>query len=330
MSGQNQSGGGRSGKPRRDTGGSGKGGASGSGGKGGAAGRSGKPARGGSSGGRGAGGYGGARRTVPGAPRRQARPPKPASAPVPSSSVHDPDGVRLQKVLAQAGVASRRASEELILAGRVEVDGEIVRELGVRVDPTRRAISVDGLRLQLDTAKVYLALNKPVGVVTTMADPEGRPCIGDLVASRTDRLFHVGRLDVDTEGLILLTNDGDFAHRLQHPSYEVPKTYLAEIPGPVPRDLGKRLRAGIELEDGLAQVDSFRMLDSAPGRALVELVLHEGRNHIVRRMLKEAGHPVIRLVRTQIGPVLLGDLLPGRNRVLTSDELGTLLSRLGL
>lgn len=281
-------------------------------------------------GGRGAGGKGGARRTVPGAPRTPARTRRPSAAEPPTSSVHDPDGVRLQKLLAQAGVASRRASEELIVAGRVSVDGEVVRELGVRVDPTRRAISVDGMRLQFDDAKVYLALNKPVGVVSTMTDPEGRPCIGDLVASRTERLFHVGRLDVETEGLILLTNDGDFSHRLQHPSYEVPKTYLAEIPGPVPRDLGKRLRAGVELEDGLVRVDSFRMLDSAPGRALVEIILHEGRNHIVRRMLKEVGHPVIRLVRTQVGPVLLGDLLPGRIRVLTRDELGTLLARLEL
>jgi 23S rRNA pseudouridine2605 synthase len=244
--------------------------------------------------------------------------------------VHDPDGVRLQKLLAQAGVASRRASEELITAGRVTVDGHVVTELGVRVDPGTAAIAVDGMRLQLDTTKVYLAVNKPRGVISTMSDPEGRPSVGDLVADRTERLFHVGRLDIETEGLLLVTNDGDFSHRMQHPSYEVPKTYLAEIPGPVPRDLGKRLREGIELEDGIVQVDSFKLVDSTPGYALVEVVLHEGRHHIVRRLLGEVGHPVLQLVRTRIGPVLLGDLLPGRNRVLSREELGTLMADLGL
>ncbi|HET9827665.1 MAG TPA: pseudouridine synthase [Nocardioidaceae bacterium] len=244
--------------------------------------------------------------------------------------MHTPEGVRLQKVLAQAGVASRRASEELIAAGRVTVDGQVVRELGVRVDPGTAVIHVDGMRLQLDTSRVYLALNKPRGVVSTMSDPEGRPCLGDLVGNRAERLFHVGRLDVDTEGLLLLTNDGDLAHRLQHPSYGVAKTYLAEIPGPVPRDLGRRLRAGVELDDGPVAVDSFRMIDSQPGRALVELVLHEGRNHVVRRLLAKVGHPVLQLVRTQIGPVRLGDLLPGRNRALTREEVGELMAQAGL
>jgi len=227
-------------------------------------------------------------------------------------------------------VASRRASEELITAGRVTVDGHVVTELGVRVDPDTVAIAVDGMRLQLDTTKVYLAVNKPRGVISTMSDPEGRPSVGDLVADRTERLFHVGRLDVDTEGLLLVTNDGDFSHRMQHPSYEVPKTYLAEIPGPVPRDLGKRLREGIELDDGLVTIDSFKLVDSTPGYALVEIVLHEGRHHIVRRLLGEVGHPVLQLVRTRIGPVLLGDLLPGRNRVLSREELGTLMADIGL
>ena len=308
--------------------------------------------------GRGAGGKGGPRRTPPGSPRAQAargasrqggtagkgakaaaggrgqrpvaRRNQPPVGGAPAVDVHDPDGVRLQKVLAQAGIASRRASEDLIAAGRVTVDGQVVTELGVRVDPDRAVIHVDGMRLQLDTTKVYLALNKPRGVVATMSDPEGRPSIGDLVGDRTERLFHVGRLDADTEGLLLVTNDGDFSHRLQHPSYEVPKTYLAEIPGPVPRDLGKRLREGVELDDGLVQVDSFKMIDSKPGRALVEIVLHEGRHHIVRRLLKEVGHPVMQLVRVQIGPVLLGDLLPGKNRPLTREELGVLMADLGL
>lgn len=280
---------------------------------------------------RGAGGKGGARRTVAkkDRPRRRRNPknPKPSDT---LPDVHDPAGVRLQKLLAQAGVASRRASEVLIQQGRVAVDGTTVRDLGVRIDPSRQGITVDGMRIVVDEEKVYLALNKPRGVVATMHDPEGRPCIGDLVATRKERLFHVGRLDAETEGLILLTNDGDFSHRLSHPSYGVRKTYLAQVPGPVPRDLGRRLRDGVELDDGVARVDSFRMIDSAPGKALVELVLHEGRNHIVRRLMDAVGHPVLQLVRIKIGPVLLGDLLPGRTRVLTRDELGTLLSQLDL
>ena len=244
--------------------------------------------------------------------------------------VHDPDGVRLQKVLAEAGVGSRRACEVLIANGRVQVDGHVVRELGVRIDPTRHVVHVDGTRLQLDESRVYLAFNKPAGVVSTMNDESGRPSLADFVGDRKERLFHVGRLDSDTEGLILLTNDGELAHRLQHPSYGVAKTYLAEIDGPVGRDVGKRLREGVELEDGPVRVDSFRVVDSQPGRALVELVLHEGRKHIVRRALDAVGHPVQRLVRTQVGPVRLGDLRQGRWRVLTSTETGQLFDAAGL
>lgn len=242
------------------------------------------------------------------------------------TDVHQPGGVRLQKLLAGAGVASRRASENLISAGRVSVDGQVVRELGVRVDPVRQAVSVDGLRVQLDPTKVYLALNKPAGVVSTMTDPQGRPCLADFLADRPERLFHVGRLDADTEGLLLLTNDGDLAHRLAHPHYGVRKTYLAEVPGPVPRDLGRRLRAGVELDDGPARADAFRVVGVTGRRAMVEMVLHEGRHHIVRRMLAQVGHPVQRLVRTKVGPVRLGDLRPGTTRPLNRDELGTLLS----
>jgi 23S rRNA pseudouridine2605 synthase len=242
----------------------------------------------------------------------------------PPRDVHDPDGVRLQKVLASAGLGSRRACEEIIEQGRVTVDGAVVRELGVRVDPQSSAIAVDGLLLQLDASRVYLALNKPRGVVSTMHDEMGRRSLADYLGDRTERLFHVGRLDVDTEGLIVLTNDGDLAHRLQHPSFEVAKTYLAEVHGPVARDVGKRLRAGVELEDGLVSADSFRLVDSAPGRALVEVVVHEGRKHIVRRMLEEVGYPVLRLVRTQLGPVHLGDLRPGAIRPLSREELGLL------
>lgn len=166
------------------------------------------------------------------------------------------EGIRLQKVLSQAGVASRRVAEKMIRDGRVEVDGQVVTELGTRVDPESAVIRVDGARVTVDESLVYLALNKPRGVYSTMSDDRGRPCIGDFVEHRVrgnKNLFHVGRLDADTEGLILLTNDGELAHRLMHPSYEVPKTYLATVLGTVPRALGKKLRAGIELEDGPAR-----------------------------------------------------------------------------
>lgn len=240
------------------------------------------------------------------------------------------EGVRLQKVLAAAGVGSRRTCEELIEAGRVEVDGRTVRVQGLRVDPQHAVIKVDGMRIASTPGAVHLALNKPRGVVSTMSDPHGRPSLAELVRNRPERLFHVGRLDADTEGLILLTNDGELAHRLAHPSYEVAKTYLAEVPGPVPRDLGRRLRAGVELDDGPARVDRFRVLGSAGGRVMVEVALHEGRKHIVRRLLAEVGHPVVRLVRTAIGPVQLADLRPGRTRPLTREELGALYAAVGL
>jgi 23S rRNA pseudouridine2605 synthase len=241
-----------------------------------------------------------------------------------SPDVHDPDGVRLQKVLAGAGWGSRRACEGLISAGRVQVDGTVVTELGVRIDPTARVVHVDGTRVVLDDTLVYLAFNKPRGVVSTMSDERGRPCLADYVGDRQERLFHVGRLDADTEGLLLLTNDGDLAHRLQHPSYEVPKTYVAQVPGPVPKDLGRRLRAGVELAEGIVSVDSFRVVDSLPGKAIVELVLHEGSKHVVRRLLDQVGHPVLALSRVQVGPVRLGEVRPGRWRALSRDEVGGL------
>ncbi len=247
----------------------------------------------------------------------------------------EPSGVRLQKVMASAGVGSRRACEALIAQGRVEVDGRVVRQQGVRVDPSSAVIKVDGLRITVPEAeKVYLALNKPAGVLSTMSDDRGRMTLTELLPDRVresgTRLFHVGRLDADTEGLLLLTNDGELAHRLAHPSYEVPKTYLAEIAAPVPRDLGKRLRTGLELDDGPARVDSFKVVDSAGNRALVELVLHEGRNRIVRRLMDAAGHPVQRLIRTGVGPVVLGELRPGKTRPLTSQESGRLYQAVGL
>ena len=234
-------------------------------------------------------------------------------------------GERLQKVLAASGIASRRACEELMSAGRVEVDGEVVTRLGTRVDPEHSVIRVDGERIPSASAQVYLVLNKPRGVVSTMSDPQGRPTLAEHVADRPERLFHVGRLDTDTEGLILLTNDGEFAHRLAHPSYGVLKTYVAQVAGPVPGTLGRDLAAGVVLDDGPVRVDGFRVLERTGRRALVEVVLHEGRKHIVRRLLAHVGHPVQRLARTAIGPVRLGALRPGQHRELTVDELGTLL-----
>ncbi len=270
--------------------------------------------------------------TKAGAPKRSGG-PKHGSAPRARGSevdVHNPDGVRLQKILAGAGWGSRRACENLIAEGRVQVDDTIVTELGVRVDASTQTIHVDGTRVIVDDTMVYLAFNKPLGVVSTMSDELGRPSLADYIGAKNDRLFHVGRLDAETEGLLLLTNDGDLAHRLQHPSYEVPKVYVAQVPGPVARDIGQRLRAGIELEDGKVSVDSFRIIDSLPGKAVVEVVLHEGKKHIVRRILEEVGHPVHALARVQIGPVRLGDVKPGRSRALTREEIGGLHKAAGM
>jgi 23S rRNA pseudouridine2605 synthase len=233
--------------------------------------------------------------------------------------------VRLQKLLAQSGVASRRRCEELMLAGLVEVDGEVVTRLGTKVDPTTAVIRVEGRRLPPVSPNAYLALNKPRGVVSTMSDPEGRRTLADLVADRPERLFHVGRLDTDTEGLILLTNDGDFAQRVAHPSYELDKTYVAEVDGVVSKGTLRRLRSGVTLEDGPVDVSACRVVSTQGDRSIVELVIHEGRNRIVRRLLDELGHPVRRLTRTAIGPVQLRGLARGAVRDLTLDELGVLL-----
>jgi 23S rRNA pseudouridine2605 synthase len=233
---------------------------------------------------------------------------------------------RLQKVLASAGIGSRRACEELIAAGRVTVDGRVA-ELGDRADPAASVIHVDGDRIVADTRLVYLALNKPRGVVSTMADERGRTGIRELLgATVPQRVFHVGRLDTDSEGLLLLTNDGDLAHRLTHPSFGVAKTYLVEVAGPLPRTVGRTLRAGVQLEDGPAKADAFRLVDAHGRTALVEIVVHEGRKHIVRRMMDEVGHPVSRLVRTAVGSVTLGDLKVGRWRHLTRGEVSDLFA----
>ena len=234
------------------------------------------------------------------------------------------EGIRLQKVLAQAGIASRRRSEQLMAEGHVEVNGEIVTQMGARVDPAVDVIRVDGRRLPPRTDHAYLLLNKPRGVVTSMSDERGRPDLTSLLGDRPERLFHVGRLDTDTSGLLIVTNDGDLAHRLAHPSFEVTKTYVALVEGDVPDVLGTRLRDGIELDDGPAQVDRFRVKDRSRGRSLVELDLHIGRNRIVRRILDAVGHPVIELTRTAFGPLRLGGLAVGTTRELSRDEIGDL------
>ena len=245
-----------------------------------------------------------------------------------------PDGTatgepqRLQKVLAAAGIGSRRACEDLIFRGRVTVDGRRA-ELGDRVDALTSVIHVDGQRIQTDTNLVYLAMNKPQGVVSTMADEKGRIALSDLLGHLPERVFHVGRLDADSEGLLLLTNDGDLAHKLSHPSFEVAKTYRCEIQGPVPRSLGRRLMAGLELEDGPARVDEYKLIDAFGKQALIEVVLHEGRKHIVRRLLAEAGNPVNRLIRTAIGPIRLGDLRAGRTRRLSVPDVAALFKAAG-
>jgi 23S rRNA pseudouridine2605 synthase len=238
--------------------------------------------------------------------------------------------VRLQKVLAAAGIGSRRACEALIEEGRVEVDGKRVTEQGMRVDPATAVVRVDGERVPTAPDTAVYAFNKPRGVISTMSDDEGRPCVGDWVAGRTERLFHVGRLDADTEGLLILTNDGELANRLGHPSSEIEKTYVATVRGQVLPPALRELRAGVELEDGLARVDSVRIMQKQPDRTLVELVIHEGRNRIVRRMMAEVGHPVTNLVRTRVGPIHLGQQRPGVIRAITGAELRSLYTAVGL
>ncbi len=258
-------------------------------------------------------------------------PYEPDAPPDDRSAQPDPDEgqggeQRLQKILATAGVGSRRACEDLIAAGRVTVDGRRAA-LGDRADPATAVIMVDGERVVTNKAMLYLALHKPAGIVSTMADERGRPGIAELLGpSVPRRVYHVGRLDTDSEGLLLLTNDGDLAHRLTHPSYGVPKTSLAEVPGPLPRGIGRTLRQGVELDDGPARADAFKLIDATPRTALVEITLHEGRNRIVRRMLEAVGYPVSRLIRTKVGPVSLGNLKPGRWRHLTRPEVAALFA----
>jgi len=242
-----------------------------------------------------------------------------------------PEGVRLQKALANAGVASRRVAEQLIAEGRVRVNGEVVTELGTRIDPAVDLIDVDGTAVQLDQTKRYVMLNKPTGVVSSMRDDRGRPDLRRFTKEWPERLYNVGRLDADTSGLLVLTNDGELAHVLAHPSFGVTKVYIAKVEGRVTPQTISRLTKGIELEDGPIAADKARLLDTSGGSgrgagSLVELTLHSGRNRIVRRMMAEVGHPVIELVRRQFGPLHLGTLPVGRTRELTKVERGALLT----
>ena len=238
------------------------------------------------------------------------------------------EGVRLQKVLAAAGVASRRVSEQLIVEGRVEVNGHIVTELGSRIDPATDLVAVDGVAVQLDPAKRYYMLNKPRGVVSSMRDEQGRPDLTSFTEDLEERVFNVGRLDAETSGLLLLTNDGDLAHVLAHPSFGVEKTYIAKVQGRVTPQTLQKLKQGVELEDGLIRADRAKILQQQGDdrHSIVELTLHSGRNRIVRRMLDAVGHPVVDLVRRSFGPLNLGTLRSGAMRELTKVELGQLLT----
>ena len=252
---------------------------------------------------------------------------------------HVASGQRLQKVLAHAGVASRRACEQLIADGRVSVDGVTVTEAGVRVDPLTQEIRVDGSRILTNPELITLMLHKPAGVVTTMEDPEGRPTVAqygrDYLAEHPElpdslRLVHVGRLDTETEGLLLLSNDGELSHRLMHPSFEIAKTYVAIVEGQVEPWVPRKLQRGIELEDGEAKADRVTVKDSGPRGSIVEITLHSGKNRIVRRMLDAVGHPVTRLARTRLGPLRLGNLRPGQTRPLSGEEIAALQQEVGL
>lgn len=233
-------------------------------------------------------------------------------------------GVRLQKVLSQAGVASRRASEALITSGRVWVNGQAVTTLGSRVDPDSDRIEVDGERIEIRSETVVVALNKPPGYITTAKDDLGRPTVTELLPE-VPGLRSIGRLDMDTTGLLLATTHGDLAHRLSHPRFQVERVYLAEVDGVPDRDALKALRAGVQLEDGVARVARVSIVDQQPGRAHLELTLTEGRNREVRRMLEEIGHAVRHLGRIRFGPIKLGNLPVGRSRYLSPAEIGSLL-----
>ena len=239
--------------------------------------------------------------------------------------------VRLQKALADAGVASRRACEELITDGRVSVNGEQITQLGTKVNPEKDELAVDGEIINANKSKSYLIFNKPAGVLSTMSDPEGRPSLGDYFKERSERLFHVGRLDKESEGLIVLTNDGEIAHRATHPSYGLVKKYIVEIEGHLSAVQAQELRDGIRLEDGLARaLEVIVLREPTPKNAWIEISIHEGRYHIVRRMFEELGLPVLRLIRTEFGPLNIGETKVGRWRHLNEGEVANLFNVLKL
>jgi 23S rRNA pseudouridine2605 synthase len=241
----------------------------------------------------------------------------------------DEEGIRLQKVLSQAGIASRRAAEDLISRGKVKVNGERAH-LGQRVDTSKDIIHVSGKRVVTDVDKVYFAINKPRGIISTMEDDEGRPSLAGIAKGIDQRVFHVGRLDTDSEGLLLLTNDGELANRIMHPSHGLPKVYRAQVAGIMDRNTWNKLLKGVELEDGIAKADKLKIIDEHAGQSLIEITIHEGRKHIVRRLMDEVGHHVSRLVRTEMGPVKLRNLKPGTIRRLTPNEVGELFREVGL
>ena len=234
--------------------------------------------------------------------------------------------MRLNKIIADAGITSRRGADQLIIEGRVTVDGFTVRELGAKYDPDKVKVSIDGETIQRSLSKTYLVLHKPKGVLSTMFDPDGRPSLSDIIDLRTERLFHVGSLDKDSEGLILLTNDGDLTFRATHPSFGLEKTYIIEFDGKLPVGVDRTLLKGIELEDGMGRVLSFKQLSPQ----WIEVSIHEGRYHIIRRLMEAVGVPVLRLIRTKFGPISLGDTPEGRWRDLNSGELISLQKALSL
>jgi 23S rRNA pseudouridine2605 synthase len=233
---------------------------------------------------------------------------------------------RLNKIIADAGITSRRGADELIIEGRVSIDGIVVRELGAKFDPSMHHVQVDGETIKQSMSKTYLALHKPRGVLSTMYDPEGRPSLADFIDLRTERLFHVGRLDKDSEGLILLTNDGDLTFRATHPSFGLEKAYIIELEGTLPKGIEKVLRNGVELEDGMARVLDYKQLSAT----WLEVTIHEGRYHIIRRLMEAVGVEVLRLIRTKFGPISLGDTPEGRWRDLNDGELVNLQNALNI
>jgi 23S rRNA pseudouridine2605 synthase len=234
--------------------------------------------------------------------------------------------MRLNKIIADAGVTSRRGADELIESGRVTVDGVVIREMGSKFDPAISEVMVDGETIKRTLSKSYLVLHKPKGVLSTMFDPDGRPSLDDFIDLRKERLFHVGRLDKDSEGLILLTNDGDLTFRATHPSFGLEKTYIIEFDGVLPQGIDKVLLKGVELEDGMGRVLSYRQISPR----WIEVSIHEGRYHIIRRLMEAVGVDVLRLVRTKFGPISLGDTPEGRWRDLNKTELFNLQRALDL